>query len=216
MGQALVLITHTSPGGWHTRGWKLVVHCTSNPQSPDYKGARHIFKSSFCETEQSSVAGGTQPTVEPQWNKWLTARFPHGPCEGTYAEHSLCNNFSSENWRNLQGQLQHWGDVQSLVSTRDQVPSAVLGEWFLRPQKPSKDSISSDAQEDCSGVAQKQWAPPRTLTFQGGFLQDLHGVELTSVRSCDLPHQEHLRDRKNSTVCGVSFNCWLSRLGGAH
>lgn len=30
------------------------------------------------------------------------------------------------------------------------------------------------------------------FTFQCGFLQDFHGVQLTGVRSCDLPHQKHL------------------------
>lgn len=47
-------------------------------------------------------------------------------------------------------------------------------------------------------VAQKQLVPPKALTFQGGFLQDFHGVELTSIRSCDFPHQEHLRNKRYS------------------
>lgn len=34
---------------------------------------------------------------------------------------------------------------------------------------------------------------PGAFTFQSGFLQDLHGVELTCVRSGDLPHQKHLQ-----------------------
>lgn len=37
------------------------------------------------------------------------------------------------------------------------------------------------------------------LTFQGRFLQDFHCVELSCVRPLDLPHQEHLMERTQST-----------------
>lgn len=41
--------------------------------------------------------------------------------------------------------------------------------------------------------------PPAALTFQGGLLQDLHGVQLSYVRARDLPHQEHLRRERRAT-----------------
>lgn len=37
------------------------------------------------------------------------------------------------------------------------------------------------------------------LTFQGRFLQDFHCVELSCIRPLDLPHQEHLMERTQST-----------------
>jgi hypothetical protein len=38
-----------------------------------------------------------------------------------------------------------------------------------------------------------------SVTFQSGFLKDLHCVELASIRSCDLPHKEHLISRKTAS-----------------
>lgn len=36
------------------------------------------------------------------------------------------------------------------------------------------------------------------LTFQGSFLKDFHCVQLPSVRSLGLPHQEHLTKRTHN------------------
>lgn len=36
------------------------------------------------------------------------------------------------------------------------------------------------------------------VTFQCGFLQDLHGVQLSSVQSSDLPHQKHLQASRST------------------
>lgn len=41
------------------------------------------------------------------------------------------------------------------------------------------------------------------VTFQCGFLQNLHGIELPSVQSSDLPHQKHLQ-ASPSTLSGLS------------
>ena len=51
-------------------------------------------------------------------------------------------------------------------------------------------------------VANLQWELVcRDPTFEGGFLQHLHGVKLPRVRTCDFLHQEHLQ--QSQTECPV-------------
>ena len=47
-------------------------------------------------------------------------------------------------------------------------------------------------------------------TFQCGFLQDLHGVQLTGVWPCDLPHQEHLNTQTQNSQSLMHYFCNIS------
>lgn len=117
LGQSLVLIAYTSLGGWHTtRGW------TSNslPPLPHHWATREpstFVSQAFVKLSNSMcrVVLGLLWSHSGTNGLLLAVRFPHGLCNRTYAEHSLYNNFSSEIWRNLQGQLPHRGKCPELI-----------------------------------------------------------------------------------------------------
>lgn len=132
-----------------------------------------------------------------QRNKWLPSRcsFPAWLSAAEHVQMLLMRRAPSESRTNFAEMATTPKKCWQLIA-QSGAPCPPLG--FLKPRRLGKAIVSSDCPGKTAVMSQKELAPPRTLTFQGGFLQDLHGIELTSVGACDLPHQEHLRSRKHT------------------
>lgn len=169
-----------------------------------------------------------------QLNQWNRAVSPHSHnnllpprcsflqmalCSGTYAgDWCLCNMaLFRKLCRFCRSILNIQGNVYAVYyQSKSKVPGIFLGRqleksWTMRRiSDPLNNRLEITAMCLCFKSSQPLHG---ALTFQGGFLKDFHGIELSSIRPCDLPHQEHLRSRKHVNLMTLQTHgfYWLPR-----